>query len=506
MGNTGINGLGAGSSSQSRVGFWVLLLIVFALDVVFMPRTVCHNDAGQWREETLAILEHGRLWVEPEDAASRYANLEEHFVYNESDGRLYSQFGVVNSLMALPPMAIERFLTGHTSAETPNILLTNGWNILLSLLAAGVLYATTGRYCGRTWLRVVYVLACFFSTYVWYYQRAQSGEIYQLLFFVLLYECLLRGVVDPNRRSTWWILLAWVFIGLLVLTRIFFGVLLFMPFGAYLVSIVFDRRSARRALPALLIPPFLIVVILGWVNNVKFGSPFLSGYHQYRPEDHQFIGNAGEGIYGLLFSTHWSIFLYFPLLLMAIFGVPRFARAHRVDAAVLLGTFVVTMLVLAKIPTWRGEWTYGPRYMTFILPTLGLPCLYMAEDWCARRSGAVWLAIVAVMGGIVISTYMQFVVIRNGFWCFYEIEHPLDNRMDRDLAEYLLDNHESMIIRDLESHRDNLDDTQLFHIIVRDSSLTPQQLVLYRKMIADNLDSTNLYWWPPRPMPEAMVP
>jgi hypothetical protein len=35
---------------------------------------------------------------------------------------------------------------------------------------------------------------------------------------------------------------------------------------------------------------------------------------------------------------------------------------------VILAIFIVFLVVIGMIPTWAGEWTYGPRYVLFILP------------------------------------------------------------------------------------------------------------------------------------------
>jgi hypothetical protein len=134
--------------------------------------------------------------------------------------------------------------------------------------------------------------------------------------------------------------------------------------------------------------------------------------------------------------------------------------------------------------------------MLFVLPLAALPSVHGMEELGGRRWRRRWrMAGVGLVLGV--SVWMQWVVNRSDVWFFYEIQHPLDGRMDRDIAEYLFDRPEAVLIGDLERGRDDLDDTQLFKLIRRDNRLTDEQMVMYRKMVMDAVDTTNLYWWPP---------
>jgi hypothetical protein len=232
---------------------------------------------------------------------------------------------------------------------------------------------------------------------------------------------------------------------------------------------------------------------------VKFGSPYLTGYHQFDPEGHRLTGSILEGMYGLLFSGHWSIFLYFPLLFASLLGLRQFWAAHRLDALVIFSIFIPVLMVLAKIPTWRGELTYGPRYMAFILPILSLPCLCFADGLVAQArslGGAICIALTVCALGFTV--WMQFEVIRTDFWFWYTVYAPVNGRMDNYLAEYLYDQHESMIFYDLQSHRDDLEDTIPFRDVVRNNRMTKEEYDHYLQVVAEAIDNSNFYWWPPK--------
>jgi hypothetical protein len=449
-----------------------LLAIVFLVNGLFLPRQLCPGDQSVWRQEAESLIRHGHLWVDPQAATMGVPG--QYFVLNATDGHFYSKYGIVNTLISLPPMVVENMLSGQGPPPVQRrILILNIWDLILSLALAAALYHVTRRYSADPRRRAVYVLACFYATFLWYYQRCQGGEIYQALFFVLFYECMLRGLRQPR-----WLLAAWGFVGLLILTRLFFGILI----PLFIVLCLLQNHPWRRLLPIALLPPLLILGVLAWINTIKFGSPWLTGYHQWRPEEHLLTGSWLDGTWGLLFSGHWSVFVYFPLLFFALPNIRRFAADHRFDAAAIGLIFLTSLLVLGKIPTWRGEWSYGPRYLLFLLPILALPAINSAGSWR-------W----AVAGVLLFSVWLQFEVITSEFWFFYRVQQPLDGLMDKETAQYFYDHPEGIIIHDLGWHGDH--SMLMTHL---SEQLKPDQMAAYRRIVDQTLHNTNLYWWPPR--------
>jgi hypothetical protein len=491
------------NSAAAKSSIWsavFLLAAVLAINVIFMPGEVWHSDAGRWRCEAASILYYGRLWIDPR-IALHVGQRGQYFVFNSASGHWYSKYGIVNSLISIPPMSIEWAITGRISSPwQPNLIIFTLWNFFLSLLLALVLFVITGRYATRQATRILYVLACFFATYLWFYQRAQgSGEIYQAIFFAAAYECLLRGLWPMGKAQPRWLASAWLFIGLLVLTRVLFATMIPVAIGVTFAATHARRLEWRKVLPATLLAPALILALLGWINDVKFGSPFLSGYHQWFPDRHLPIGFMADGVLGMLFSVRWSIFVYFPVLLFALPGLKRFASAYPLDAALIGSMFLITLLVLGKIHWWRGEWTYGPRYMLFLLPIAALPALCFADRLIGMpRSAAACAAGALAIGVLGYSCWLQFEVNRTTFFFSYLAEIPLEGHMDAEVAEYFLDRNEAILILDLSRHRQDLDQTTLFQELRAQKLLTPMEIESYRQTLLGLLDRGNLYWWPSR--------
>jgi hypothetical protein len=471
-----------------KIGF-LLLLIVFLIDLALMPRTVWPSDAAVWRREAATFLTTGSLRIDlSQVSATERGARGQYYDLNLVDGHVYSKYGIVNSILVLPPMIWEWAVKGKMpSPDDPNLLILNGYSILITLLLAWALYIVTARYSPDPWRRAGYVLACLFATYLWYYQRAQESDIIHALLFVVAFECLMRALQRPNPPSARWLLLAWGPIGLLVLARAFYLILIPWLIG---VVIAARWRHSLRLLPVLLLPPAVIVAILGGINHLKFGSPFLSGYHQWWPDEHVPTTDWMDGVYGLLFSCHWSIFLYFPLLLAAIPGLRRFAGRHPLDAWAIYSLLGLTLILLGSIVRWRGEWTYGPRYLIFLLPLAALPALEFFN-----MAGAASLRVAVML--LAVCAAMQFEVIRSEWWLFYRVEDPLERHMGREVEQCLYDRHEALLYFDLYSHELKLDDMVLFKRIQRNHDLTPLEFNRYKQTVQRALAQTNLYWWPP---------
>jgi hypothetical protein len=385
---------------------------VLLVNLLAMPRVMLSGDPAAWREEARSLIRAGELSVDQRHARF-FEDPGEYFVQNESNGRWYSKYGIMNSIMALPPTAAESMLAGRVpdTGAPSNVLVFDLYNVLLSLAVAMVLLAITGDVTRDPRLRAAFVLACLFATYLWFYQRAQSSEIYQVLFF---------------------------------------------------------------------------------------GSPFLTGYHQWHAEDHRpTAASLADGLYGFLFSVRWGVFMYFPVLLLALAGIRSFARKHSAELAIAAGSFAVLLIAVASVPSWRGEWTYGPRYLIATLPILSLPALPALEHLATLRPRLKAAAVFAIATVLLSSTYMQFVVNGLDFFAVHRIAFPFE-KMHTNLGvfRYLNDHVEARILRDLQRHDGRLSESALFEAASK--TLPPAALQQYDGYVSGILHETNWFWWPPR--------
>jgi hypothetical protein len=487
-----------------------LLLLVGVVNVLMMPRALLAGDPFCWREETRSILSNGSLAVDPGVADQLNSHVQgQSFDLNPNDGFWYSKFGIMNSLMALPPMLVEKWLAGRLPQHIapPNIAIAGYWGVFLSLIVCWLLWGLTARYSRRRLSRALYVLSVFYATYFWYYQRSQGAEIYQTLFFIAFFYLFVgyldrlgdQNVQDADRLR---LLGAWLFLAMLVYTRLFFG-LLMLPSVGVIAYVIWTRGKDRLRVGVreglfVIIPLAAILAGLGYINYVKFGSPLASGYDQWEREMHLPIAPLRDGLWGMLFDAKYSIFTYFPPLALALPMYAAFWRRFRIDTVAMLGCAVVYILVLAKIPTWRGEWTYGPRYMVFILPVLSMPFLLLI-DWIIDGARDHWnarIVALATAAVLVCSGFFQFQVDRLDFFFLYRVQIPIGS-MDHDLVDYFEEHNSAILYWDFIKHRDNLDAIFVFDRLKHSNS--PEKLQHYRQVVKDLLEPENFYWWSKNP-------
>ncbi|HTG96327.1 MAG TPA: hypothetical protein VL982_02645 [Burkholderiales bacterium] len=473
----------------------LLPLAVALINFAWMPGQFLDGDPAAWREEARSLALAGELAV-PARVAERFGEPGQYFVRNEDNGLYYSKYGLMNSLMSVPPLLLERLGGGASERLTyPSLLLHNLWNIVLSVLLALVLYRLAGLYTQRPGIRVAFVIAILYGSALWFYQRAQSSELYQVLFFSALFLCLVRFL---RTRGWAWLAWTWLFAAALVFTRLAYGLLLpviaLAAFHALASKSWQEPRPARATLIAwAVLPPALALALLAWVNEVKFGAPWLTGYHQWRPETTAPSGRLADGLWGFLFAPRFSIFTHVPLLLFALAGAREFWRRYRTEAVTMLALFLPLLLFISKLPVWSGEFTYGPRYVLFALPVLSLPAVLLAErvverlpSWRARAWTAAALVVLAY------SAYLQVQVNRLGFWMYYEARWALENAYTDTAAEYFRDHHAGIVCADLLHHRDNLRELPYFAEFRR--KVTPEIADGYVRELGRMIDRGNWYW------------
>jgi hypothetical protein len=462
----------------------ILAAAVALVNVAAMPGQFLDGDPAAWREEARSIALRGELAV-PAQFASRFYEPGQYFVRNDLDGRWYSKYGVMNALASLAPLAAQAAVGGDISqpGTYPSLLAFNLWNVALGVVLAALLYALAGLYTAGVALRIAFVLATLYASALWFYLRAQSSELPQAALFAALFLCFMKY---QRNRAGGWLALTWLLAACLLFTRVSFGLLL--P-----VIAVLAWRQERRLTPMLIVPPILAVALLAYVNYAKFGSPLLTGYHAWRPEVTSLGGSLADGLWGFLFSPRFSLFLHYPLLILALLGARGFWRRHRADAVAMLAFFVPFLLLVSKLPLWAGEFGYGPRYLLFLAPVLSLPAVVFVEElvdafgtWRARASAA------AITACLAYSTYLQVQVNRLPFWTYYEARSALEVAYSDAAAEWFRDRHVGVISADLLRHRGNLAALPWFAEFQR--KVGPEVSRQYARELGRLIDRGNWYW------------
>lgn len=144
--------------------------------------------------------------------------------------------------------------------------------------------------------------------------------------------------------------------------------------------------------------PLLVTALaLAAYNLARYGDPLNTGY---LPEE-SFSGIWWQGVAGLLVSPGRGLFLYAPVLLLALPATPAFWRRHRAEAALAWAVILAHLLLYGKWFMWHGGYAWGPRFMVPTLPFF-IGAMAPAIEWAKVRAWPrLGLATLAILSGLI---------------------------------------------------------------------------------------------------------
>jgi hypothetical protein len=267
---------------------------------------------------------------------------------------VYSKYGIGHSLLAVPPLAIAHFIQTRTGVRCEAALYT------LMFIVNGALFLGL----------LAFYLAHFYPV------RAVWCTV------------LIAGLA-----TTWWPYTKLDFSEPLVLTIAFLGFVLMRFRHPALGTMVAGFTLTIRTDSLVIIGPMVLWYLLANRSiraGVKvalslapsIGLVLFANYFRYHSLlDHGYAGESFSnpflvGLYGILFSSGKSIFLFSPPLLLGVWGWKRFAHRAETssDAWLFLGICSAQVLLYAKWWDWSSDDAWGIR---FLIPGLLLMCIPM---------------------------------------------------------------------------------------------------------------------------------
>ncbi|MCP5044859.1 MAG: hypothetical protein GY944_27845 [bacterium] len=494
---------------------WGLLATVLVTSGLSLPALRYDGDANAWEMEAESLVHRGRLAVRASVAESLPPSAP-YFVFNRNTGRWHSKYGIGNTVIYALPLAFERYVLGITDLDPPGtifgktsgpyattrrLILFNTFNLLLTLWLASALYRLARLYTPHCATAVFFALACLYATYLWNYTRAHSSQIYQVLFFSLAMLHLVRFARHAQPRNLLCATLCLV--SLCAVKLVFLPLLAVTALGVVLIGwtvrenpLAHISQNLRANLPTYLayacIPIATLLAVLLWVNDVKFGSALNLGYER---ETNLFSGSLLASIPAYLFRPRFSIFIHFPLMVVALFGLRDFWRRHAWEVAVPWACFLTMFLLYANYTYWMGEASYGPRYLLFGLPVIALPAVAVLDalrgavgSWPRRTAAVALLLLLAT------SAYAQVLVNRLEFHTFFRLRTQFlsAQRNDPELVAYLRDENTALFNRDLIRFRDGGEPPfALTHLA---SELDPERYRNLEDAVRAHLASNHLFF------------
>jgi len=443
-----------------------LLILLFCCGIVLfltMPNNITPGDCYASRAEAAHLVMTGEWGI---DFASKpelswfVDKRGAYFFENDAKQKLYNKWGIMTTILHLPPMLATKIFSGRVEMvdrTTAHLFFVNCNNVLLSLLIIFYLYRIVSLYTAREWQRVLFVLLSAFTTYLWFFFRAHMHEIFQISMAVGFYYhflVFLRAADDNDSQKKWRnLLLAMVWAGLLFLTKVLFVTIIAIAWLFAYLSGPKDRSLPTRVKENLLgesanlgkyllLPTLFFVGVFLAVNYYKTGSCLETGYGQEQFEGVNEISFSPrvllESVPGfLLLKGNANIFLHYPILLLALFGIRPFTRKWPIEASFILFTVISNFLVIASYQTWRGEWSDGPRYLVIFAVLGSLPAIAAIDAlWQERKSRLAMAASTLCLGISLWSLLMQINENSVEHFTFYYHEGFFEQFNDPEIDAY----------------------------------------------------------------------
>jgi len=356
-------------------------------------------------------------------------------------GRIYSQFGIGQSLLMLPAdllgtwvahwsifsdyeddPAIRSIVVGYSTSILVNVLTALFAFRLLRQLRFGMNEAVAG------------VLALLFCTTHLHYTQNMMENNYLMLLTLVGFSFHYEWIHTGSRRA---LFVGTAALGLNILTRLTAG--LDLMAGCMLVPIVLWLDQVRgRALWQRLLEyckiagPVYGVFILAErsYNFYRFGSwtgTYLPLFAQVQrqvdpslPANFPWSTPFHEGVLGALFQPEKSIFLFDPLLvltiLLLVFLWKRLepeVRAYAVTSLLLLAGYIS---FYARYTYWAGDFAWGDRYVSTAVELAAFLAAPLLMRYRTNLSPWIWRA-----GIVMIATSLVIQIASLAFWLPLEI-------------------------------------------------------------------------------------
>ena len=356
-------------------------------------------------------------------------------------GRIYGWFGIGQSLLMLPADLVgtaianlPMFADYEDDPAVRSIVVSYLTNILVAVLTALIVFRflrQMGFSVQETALGVLALMFC--TTHLHYTQNMQENNYIMVLTlagFSFQYEWLKTG----SRRALFFGSAA---LGLNLLTRLTTGLDLIAAGMFLLLVLWFEgigvREFWRRFVEYLKIaaPVYAFFMVVDRVYNFyRFESvttTYVANFaREYRSRDASLPANfpwstpLHEGVWGALFTPEKSIFLFDPLLVLALVllvilwkRLAPVVRGYAIASLLLLATYVC---FYARYAYWAGDFAWGDRYVSTVVEMVAMLAVPLLVKYRGDFGRWLWVAGVIVVG---VSLVIQIASL--AFWVPLEI-------------------------------------------------------------------------------------
>ncbi len=356
-------------------------------------------------------------------------------------GRLYSWYGIGQSLVMLPADLlgtwIERWPVFSDYEDDPavrSIVVTCLTNIVVNVLTALVAFRLLGQLRFGLKESVAGVLALMFCTTHLHYTQNMMENNYIMLLTLTGFSLQYEWLRTDSRRA---LFAGSCALGLNLLTRLTTGLDLIAA-GIFVVLVLWFEGARGRELWRRLLaygkvaaPVYLFFLALDRAYQFyRFGS-FTNTYvslaaREQRQFDPTLPANIPwstpfhTGFLGPLFRPEKSIFLFDPLLVLAIFLLAllwkRLTPELRAYGAASLLLLLAYICFYARYTYWAGDFAWGDRYVSTTVELATLLAVPLLLRYRETLGKTVWQA-----GCVLIAVSLMIQLASLAFWLPLEI-------------------------------------------------------------------------------------
>jgi hypothetical protein len=325
-------------------------------------RAIPAGDTYPARYLPFAVLRYGTVFLNPvANVAAQGRGDGAFWLLHRPGGRIMSLYPITEPLLVTPlyvPAVTYLRLTGWSGMRLDYIakVMEKLTASLLAALSASLLYLLLRRRTTQS-IALVLTAAYAFGTTTWVVS-SQALWQHTIAGVLVIAAMLLLTAPFTVRRAVGVALLC----GVIACNRPP-DIVLAAALGAY--ALLWAGRRYALLLAAVAALPMLVVLFY----NVRFGGNVAGGYGVIggvRFFNHPLL----PGIAGILISPARGLFVYSPFLLFLALAFAHRPRNddRRLTIALIAG--VAAQIALYAKADWRSGLSWGPRYMTDLLPFL----------------------------------------------------------------------------------------------------------------------------------------
>ena len=350
-------------------------------------------------------------------------------------GRLYAQWGIGQSLLMLPAdlaataashLPLWRaYVLSQSDPSIRDILVSITINILIDVLTALAAFHLLGLFGFSMPESIAGTLALLCATTHLHYAQNMTENNYILLLTIAGFALQLKWFMTGNRRALFWGSAA---LGLSLLTRLTTALDILAAGSFLLLASFFARHEGpprpriaiylRYALPIYAVFFFLdrlyqYIRFNSWTNT--YMAVFAYQHRQLDPSlpasfpfnGHWVHGGIDSGLIGPFFSPTKSIFLFDPMVLLALLLTALlWRRLTPAMRAFLMAAFVLIVAYAAfyaRFIWWPGDDAWGDRYISSAVELstlLTIPLLF--RHWRHLAQPVRYLAVLITAASVAI--------------------------------------------------------------------------------------------------------